>query len=216
ATPLAVPSTTSQWTYGTDDELVEPYGCQPEDGAIMNDVWFRVTAPVTGPVTVDLTGSDFRVTFAVYRDQDLSAPVACPPIGSPVDGYPGTQAAITTFPASAGESFLIQVGGFYFGTGTAVVTVSQAPSAPPTVARTSPAVGLRAGGTVVTITGTGFTPTATVAFGGVPATAVTYVSPTTLRATAPRVASPRLVEVMVTTAAGTSPKALLAKFLYLR
>ena len=42
------------------------------------------------------------------------------------------------------------------------------------------------GGTVVTIRGRGFTPTTTVAFGGIDSTSVTYVSPTELRVVTPR------------------------------
>ena len=55
----------------------------------------------------------------------------------------------------------------------------------PTVTAISPAAGTATGGTVVTITGTNFVNGATVAFGSTNATAVTFVSSTTLRATAP-------------------------------
>ena len=217
ATQLAVPSTTSQWTFGTDYELSLPYGCNPEDGAIMRDVWYRVTAPGNGPLTFDASASDFDVNLAVYPDTPGTpdAPIGCPPIGSPVDGYPGTAAAVVTIPAVAGQSFLVQVGGFYLHSGTAVLSVSQIVAAP-TVTRVGPLYGPRAGGTVVTITGTGFTPDAQVRFGGLPAASVSYVSPTRLTAVTPRVSSARLVEVTVITPAGTSAKALLAKFLYVK
>jgi hypothetical protein len=73
----------------------------------------------------------------------------------------------------------------------------------PTVTRVSPAGGPPAGGTTVTITGTGFVPGATVAFGSNAATSVTYKSATQLTATAPS-ASPGTVDVTVTTPGGTS------------
>jgi hypothetical protein len=55
----------------------------------------------------------------------------------------------------------------------------------PTVASISPNTGPAAGGTSVTITGTGFLPGATVSLGGTPATGVTVVSSTSITATTP-------------------------------
>ncbi|QEO09885.1 IPT/TIG domain-containing protein [Protaetiibacter larvae] len=217
AITLAVPSTTTADTFGTDAELVAPYGCSPEDRAIMNDLFYRFTAPATGVVTIDASASDFAVDFAVYPYAlPPGDPIACPwPGSSGHEPYPGTATAITTIPVTAGASYLIQVGGFYLGLGTVSLSLSQPPSTPPAVTKVAPLIGPRKGGTTVTITGTGFTPDSTVAFGALAAASVTYVSPTTLRAVTPRVPSARLVEVYVTTPAGTSPKALLAKFLYL-
>ena len=50
-------------------------------------------------------------------------------------------------------------------------------------------------GAIVTIKGLGFTPTSAVSFHGVPATSVTYVSPTTLKAVVPAGASTGLIGV---------------------
>ncbi len=55
----------------------------------------------------------------------------------------------------------------------------------------------------MTISGSGFTQASTVAFGANPATSVTYVSATELRATSPA-GSPSVVDVAVTTNGGTS------------
>ena len=55
----------------------------------------------------------------------------------------------------------------------------------PAVSAISPNWGSRAGGTRVTISGTGFAPNATVSFGGTPATAVSFVDSSTLIATTP-------------------------------
>ncbi len=74
----------------------------------------------------------------------------------------------------------------------------------PTVTAVSPSSGPKAGGTVVTITGTRFTATSKVLFGTKPATGVTFVSATTLTATAPAHAS-GAVDVRVNTAAVLSP-----------
>ena len=55
----------------------------------------------------------------------------------------------------------------------------------PTVSGVSPTSGTTAGGTPVTITGTGFLAGATVAFGTTAATSVTVASSTTITATTP-------------------------------
>ncbi|MCE0539506.1 IPT/TIG domain-containing protein [Kineosporia rhizophila] len=76
----------------------------------------------------------------------------------------------------------------------------------PVVTGVSPDSGSAAGGTVVTISGTGFTPGSTVSFGATPGTNVQFVNSTTLRASAP--AGPAgLVDVAVTTTGGTSSTA---------
>ncbi len=62
----------------------------------------------------------------------------------------------------------------------------------PTITSISPATGTPKGGTVITITGAGFLSGATVTFGGNSATAVTWVSGTSLKATTP--ASPNNAE----------------------
>jgi hypothetical protein len=67
----------------------------------------------------------------------------------------------------------------------------------------SPNSGPAAGGTTVTITGSGFTPSATVKFGNVAATHVTYISSTKLTAVAPA-QSAGTHNVFVTTSAGTT------------
>jgi IPT/TIG domain/Bacterial Ig-like domain (group 2) len=68
----------------------------------------------------------------------------------------------------------------------------------PSLSTVSPNAGGLAGGTVVTLTGANFASGATVKFGGVPATAVTFVSSTTLKATTPARATTGSVAVVVT------------------
>ncbi len=62
-----------------------------------------------------------------------------------------------------------------------------------------------AGGTSVTITGTGFTGVSAVSFGTTPAASYTFVNATTIDAASPAAAGAGPVDVRVTTAAGTSP-----------
>ena len=96
------------------------------------------------------------------------------------------------------------------GTGTVDVTVTtpggtrprRPPTSSPTVVRAdghglSPTSGPAAGGTLVTITGTGFTGATAVDFGTTPATNLTVVSDTTITADSP--AGTGVVNVTVTT-----------------
>ncbi len=77
----------------------------------------------------------------------------------------------------------------------------------PTVSGINPNGGSAAGGTSVTVTGTGFTAPATLLLGGAPATAVNVVSPTTITAVTPAHAL-GIVDVVVSVAG--SPAATLA------
>ncbi|MHB1552814.1 MAG: IPT/TIG domain-containing protein [Acidimicrobiales bacterium] len=86
--------------------------------------------------------------------------------------------------------------------------------AAPTVTAITPSTGPVAGGTTVTITGTGFTKTATVSFGTTAATKVTVTSPTTIVATSPPAQTPGQVHVVVKDAAGTSATSTADVFTY--
>jgi hypothetical protein len=76
----------------------------------------------------------------------------------------------------------------------------------------SPDSGPAAGGTMVTITGSGFTAPLSVSFGGAPASSVTIVSSTQIQATSPPGTVP--VHVSVTTSAGTSTSTAADLFTY--
>ena len=85
-------------------------------------------------------------------------------------------------------------------TPTALVT---APPVPPAITAISPASGPTAGGTTVTITGSGFTGATKVVFGSVPATSFSVVSATTITAVSPAQAA-STYNIAVTTSGGTS------------
>jgi len=78
------------------------------------------------------------------------------------------------------------------------------PGGSPIVTGLAPTSGPTTGGTVVTITGSGFSGTPTVDFGGTPATNVTVVSPTEITATSPA-GSAGSVPVTVVDNGATSP-----------
>jgi hypothetical protein len=74
----------------------------------------------------------------------------------------------------------------------------------PSVTKVKPKNGSPAGGTSVTITGTGFTSPATVRFGGAAASGVVVNSATSITAVSPPGSPKAIVDVTVTTAAGTT------------
>ncbi len=82
---------------------------------------------------------------------------------------------------------------------------------PPTVAAVGPCVGIPAGGTTVTVIGSGFTGATQVTFGANAAANLIVLSDTQLTVTSPAgvaavpPASPQPVDVQVTTPAGSSP-----------
>ena len=83
----------------------------------------------------------------------------------------------------------------------------------PTITSVAPAAGPLAGGTTVTITGTGFVTGATVDFGLTGATGVTVVSATSITAVSPAVPA-GTVDVTVTTPGGTSATLPADQFTY--
>ncbi|GAB6900663.1 beta strand repeat-containing protein [Kineosporia succinea] len=146
------------------------------------------SGPVTGGTVITVSGSGFSgagsvtvggvaVPFTVVDDQTVT---------------------FTTPPGSAGaEAVIVSTAG---GSATVTFTYANAPA----VTALSPSAGPRGGGTGVTITGTGFTLASTVAFGAQPAASVQFVSSTELVAVSPFSATVTTVDVVVTTAYGSS------------
>jgi hypothetical protein len=90
--------------------------------------------------------------------------------------------------------------------------VNEAPAPQPAIDSISTSGGPAAGGTPVTVVGTGFTPASTVTFGGVPATDVTYESPQALTAVSPTGSG--MVDVVVKSAGGSSDTSTADEFYY--
>ena len=86
--------------------------------------------------------------------------------------------------------------------------------ATPTVTAVSPSAGPTAGGTSVTITGTGFVTGATVKFGTIAGTSVTVSSSTKITVTAPAQSPSSPVDVTVTTPGGTSATSTADQYAY--
>ena len=82
----------------------------------------------------------------------------------------------------------------------------------PPLSKIEPGEGPEAGGTSVTVTGTGFTAASTVSFGSTTSPSVKFISSTQLTARAP--AGSGEVDVTVSTAGGTSTKSAADQFIY--
>jgi YVTN family beta-propeller protein len=89
---------------------------------------------------------------------------------------------------------------------------NEAKPAAPVVSSISAPAGPVTGGTVLTVLGSNFTPASTVKFGATAAASVTYVSPQALSVTTPKGSG--LVDVLVSTAGGTSAKTTADRFFF--
>jgi len=100
--------------------------------------------------------------------------------------------------------------------GTALVmstaAVATASAEAPTVTKVAPKFGLAAGGTLVTITGTGFNEVSSVHFGTKAAASFETTSPTSITALSP--SGTGIVDITVTTPEGTSPEEKPDQFSY--
>jgi hypothetical protein len=85
-----------------------------------SDVWFSYTATGGGPVTIDLSGSNFDTGAAVYSgDCGLLTEIDCDD-----DGGEGRTSRLS-FMATAGETYLIQVGGWRGRDGEGVININE-------------------------------------------------------------------------------------------
>jgi thermitase len=89
------------------------------DTIIAHEVWYRYTATCNGPVSISTCGSIFNTKLAVFNGWSCSnaTPATCND-----DSVCGQQAAVA-FPATAGQQFLIQLGGYWGAMGQGVLTI---------------------------------------------------------------------------------------------
>ena len=155
---------------------------------------------------IDLGGSEFDATlgFTPTAGEQFTIIKSTVPIVSTLDRLPeGSTLTIGNTP------FTIS----YVGGGGNDVVLTAAVTPAPTVAGISPNSGPDAGGTPVTITGSGFTGATGVDFGMTAATDVTVVNSTTITAESP--AGTGVVDVTVVTPAGTSATSSADQFSYI-
>ena len=85
------------------------------------NIWYCYTAPCTGEVTVSLAGSSYDTMLAVYKGCECF-PTQADLIGCN-DDLDGTYQSQVTFAATAGEQYLIEVGGYGAEVGRGLITV---------------------------------------------------------------------------------------------
>lgn len=93
-------------------------------GLLLNDVWFRYTASCDGNVTLTTCGTtNFNPSMAVYPGSGACPPGASTEIACDAGSCPGTGDPEIIFVASAGEEYLIQIGGSNgeYGEGTLTI-----------------------------------------------------------------------------------------------
>jgi hypothetical protein len=209
------------------------FGADAATSFIVNsDTSITATSPAhaVGPVAVTVTtagGPSGPQTFTYVAVPTLAsiAPDSGPESGGTtvvLTGAGFTGATAVTFGTTAAKSLTVNTDTSITATSPAhvagpvgvTVTTPGGPSLPqtftyvvvpgaPTLTGITPVTGPVAGGTIVTLTGTGFTGATAVAFGTTAATSFTVNSDTSITATSPaHVAGP--VAVTVTTAAGPS------------
>lgn len=148
------------------------------------------SGPLAGGQAVTITGSGFTsgasVSFVELPSNNVFG--GSPNAKSLTSVVVVNSTTITAVTPSATNTGLVDVVVMNADRQTATLrsgyTYSIAPPAP-AVTAVSPNTGPTSGGNSVTITGSGFVATPTVTFGGTAATGVTFVSATTLTATAP-------------------------------
>ncbi len=165
-------------------------GLSPTSGPAAGGTLVTITGTgFTGATAVDF-GSTQATGLSVVSDTTITA-----------ESPAGTGTVDVTVVTSGGTSAISPADQFTY---TAV--------AAPIVTGISPNSGPAPGGTLVTITGTGFTGATAVDFGTTPATDVTVVSPTTITADSP--AGTGTVDVTVRTPGGTSAISTADDFTY--
>lgn len=186
---------------GTVDVLVTAAGEQSANSAA--DDYTYIVAPTVSGIAPG-TGPEAGGTSVTITGTNLTGATTVQFGGVSAAGFTVNSATEITATAPA-------------GTGTVSVSVttpggvsSDTPAddyayAPvPAVTGVSPDEGPLAGGTTVTITGTGLTAASAVTFGGVAAASYVVDSATQITATTPANALPVVVDVLVTTPGGTS------------
>lgn len=162
------------------------------------------TGSASGGTAVTITGAGFTqaatVSFGATPAASVTVQSATTIVATSPAHAPGQVDVVVT--DATGTSSTSAADLFTYRTGS-----------PPSVTATSPTSGAVGGGTQVVITGTGFTPTATVDFGTTAASSVTVTSPTALTVVAPP-HPPGTVDVTVTTGSGTSDLSTAGQFTF--
>jgi sugar lactone lactonase YvrE len=161
------------------------------------------SGPATGGTVVTVTGTGFTgatsVAFGLVTGTNLTVLNDSTLTVTSPNNFVGAHDLVVTTPN--GSNARTTAGAF-----TGLPT--------PTVTGVSPSSGPATGGTVVTVTGTGFTGATSVTFGGVPGANVTVLYDTTLTVSSPA-NFPGIHYIQVSTPGGTNPRVTAGGFTYL-
>ena len=97
----------------------------PEPGDVSNSVWYRWTAPSTGPATFRTCGNGFYSAVAVYTGSDLASLTY---VTSSGDGC--QDIGLAAFEATAGTTYSVAVGGCCTAAGDFTLTWNRNPPRP--------------------------------------------------------------------------------------
>ncbi|MGO8875383.1 MAG: IPT/TIG domain-containing protein [Acidimicrobiales bacterium] len=167
------------------------------------------SGPVSGGTVVNIVGTALNLASSVTFG---GVPAVSFTVNSGTSITATAPSQIT--PAPFGATVQVTTPGGTAGNGTAADTFTYTPVVP-TITSVSPNTNTSAGDSLVTVTGTGFTTDATVAFGSVLPTfgGVTVNSDTSLTVNSPA-GAPGTVDLTVTTSGGTSPVTSADEFTY--
>ncbi|HEY3437595.1 MAG TPA: carboxypeptidase regulatory-like domain-containing protein [Actinotalea sp.] len=197
-------------SYSTDSASVTVTP-QPAPKAATNVV-------LTSSANPSVLGTPVTLTATVQSTQGM-------PVGDVTFSGPGGPLGTATLANGAATLVLDQLpvgtthlqadylGGTTFDPSAATLDQVVTAAPVPVVTRVEPPSGSPLGGTVVTLTGTGFTGASQVLFGATPGTNLTVVSPTSVQVTAPAGVE-GTVPVVVTTPGGTSEVVAAGRFTY--
>ena len=193
-------------TDGTDYKVLDSFSGEADDGGVPEAGLTLVGSNLVGTTCGGGSSADGTV-FSINTDGTVVR-ILHLFSGEPADGrYPSASLTLvgsTLFGTTAS-------GGSPSEEGTVFAISALVPDAAPTVTSLSPSEGASAGGTAVTITGSGFAGTTVVYFGSNTAS-FTVVSDTEIKATTP--IGSGVVDVKVTTPDGTSATSAADQFTY--
>ena len=195
ASPNLIPSTAPfPYTISVTNESAGSEPTDPVPSCVMpgagtfGSVWFEFDPPTAGPWEISTCRTLADSVLTVYSG------AACGPYtllaggcnDDSQDSGCGAQASVVTVTATPGEKMRIQVTAYDdTSVGRIPLTIALSGAAGPRVTGVSAAEGPSPGGRSVIVSGEGFQQGSIVFFGGVPATDVVFVGPTTLTATTP-------------------------------
>jgi large repetitive protein len=169
---------------------------------------FCLTIVILGIVTSSASADNTTVTTTATPTPTTATPTPTTATPTPTTATP-TPTTATPTPTTATPTPTTAT-----PTPTTATPTPTATTALPVVSSVSPASGTTLGGTVVTITGSGFTDLTTVMFGSTAATSYTFISDSEITAIAPAEAVGTVAYITVVTPSGTSLTSTAYEFTY--